>query len=73
VGLTAPLTSDAQPNPQILSVTPDSLRWNLQGETKAAEYLGRQCLRLDGGVAVLNDFEMRDAVIDVDVATPAKS
>jgi hypothetical protein len=26
---------------------------------------------LDGGAAVLKDFEMRDAVIDVDVATPA--
>jgi len=56
---------------QTLSVPPDSPRWDLQGEAKPAEYLGRKCLLLDGGAAVLKDFEMRDAVIDVDVATPA--
>ena len=72
VGFTAPLPIDAQPNPQTLSVAPDSSRWNLQGEAKAAEYLSRKCLRLDGGAAILNDFQMRDGVIDVDVATPAK-
>ena len=37
-----------------------------------AEYQGRKCLRLDGGAAILKDFEMRDGVMDVDVATPAK-
>ena len=58
-------------HPQSLSVPPDSPRWDLQDEAKPAEYLGRKCLRLDGGAAVLKDFEMRDAVIDVDVATPA--
>jgi hypothetical protein len=58
--------------PQALAVPPDSPRWDLQGEAKVAEYLGRKCLLLDGGAAVLKDFEMRDAVIDVDVATPAK-
>ena len=31
-----------------------------------------RCLLLDGGAAILKDFEMRDGVIDVDVATPAK-
>jgi hypothetical protein len=36
------------------------------------EYQGRKCLLLDGGAAILKDFEMRDGVIDVDVATPAK-
>ena len=56
---------------QLLSVPPDSPRWDLQGEAKPAEYLGRKCLLLNGGAAVLKDFEMRDAVIDVDVATPA--
>src|SRR5882757_5709401 len=56
---------------QTLSVPPDSPRWDLQGEAKPAEYLGRKGLRLDGGAAVLKDFEMRNAVIDVDVATPA--
>src|SRR6185295_7604375 len=35
------------------------------------EYQGRKCLFLDGGAAVLNDFEMRDGVVDVDIATPA--
>jgi hypothetical protein len=72
VSLASPLAPAAQPSRQSLSVPPDSPRWNLQGEAKAAEYLGRRCLRLDGGAAILNDFEMRDAVIDVDVATPAK-
>ena len=36
------------------------------------EYQGRKCLLLNGGAAILKDFEMRDGVIDVDVATPAK-
>src|SRR5881296_1661882 len=54
-----------------LSVTPDSPRWDLQGEAKLAEYQGRKALLIDGGAAILKDFEMRDAVIDVDVATPA--
>jgi len=56
---------------QALAVPPDSPRWDLQGEAKPTKYLGRKCLLLDGGAAVLKDFEMRDAVIDVDVATPA--
>src|SRR5215470_19990925 len=54
-----------------LSVPADSQRWDLEGQAKAAEYQGRKCLFLDGGAAVLKDFEMRDGVIDVDVATPA--
>jgi hypothetical protein len=57
--------------PQTLSVPPDSPRWELEGQAKAAEYQGRKCLSLDGGAAVLKDFEMRDGVLDVDVATPA--
>ena len=58
--------------PQTLSVPADSARWDLQGQAKVVEYQGRKCLSLDGGAAVLKDFEMRDGVIDVDVATPAK-
>ncbi len=58
--------------PQTLSIPPDSPRWELQGEAKAAEYLDRKCLALDGGAAVLKDFEMRDGVVDVDVATSAR-
>jgi len=57
---------------QTLAVPPDSPRWELQGQAKATEYLGRKCLALDGGAALLKDFAMRDGVIDVDVATPAK-
>jgi hypothetical protein len=56
---------------QTVSVPPDSPRWDLQGKAELADYLGRKCLLLDGGAAILKDFEMRDAVIDVDVATPA--
>ena len=59
------------PSPQTLSVPADSARWDVQGQGKATEYQGRKCLFLDGGAAVLKDFDMRDAVIDVDVATPA--
>lgn len=58
--------------PQTLSIPPDSPRWELEGEAKPADYLGRKCLLLDGGAAVVKDFELRDGVIDVDVATPAK-
>jgi len=58
--------------PPTLSFPPDSPRWDLQGDAKAIEFQGRKCIMLDGGAAALKDFEMRDAVIDVDVATPAK-
>jgi len=54
-----------------LSVPPDSTRWDLQGQAKVAESHGRQCLLLDGGAAVLKDFEMRDGILDVDVTTSA--
>lgn len=56
---------------QPLSVAADSTRWDLEGEAKAVEYQGRKCLLLDGGAAVLKDFEMRDGIIDADVATSA--
>jgi hypothetical protein len=58
--------------PQTLSVPVDSPRWDLQGNAKVVECQGRKCLLLDGGAAILKDFEMRDGVLDVDVATPAK-
>jgi hypothetical protein len=57
--------------PGTLSVPADSARWEFQGQAGAAEYQGRRCLQLDGGSATLKDFEFRDGVIDVDVATPA--
>ena len=57
---------------QTLAVPPDSPRWDLQGDAKVAEYQGRKCLRLNGAAAALKDFEMRDGVLDVDVAVTAK-
>ncbi len=57
---------------QTLSLPADSPRWDLEEKAQATEYLGRKCLLLDGGAAVVKDFEMRDGVIDVDIATPAK-
>ena len=57
--------------PPTLSIPVDSPRWELEGQAKVAEYRGRKCLLLDGGAATPKDFEMRDGVIDVDVATPA--
>jgi len=55
-----------------LSVPPDSPRWDLQGNAKPSESQGRKCLLLDGGAAVLKDFVMRDAVMDMDVTTTRK-
>src|SRR5215467_10758837 len=70
LALLFPFLVYAQPS-QSLSVPVDSPRWQLEGQTKVTEYQGRKCLFLDGGAAILKDFEMRDGVIDVDVATPA--
>lgn len=57
--------------PQTISVPSDSPRWDMQGQAKATEYQGRKCLFLNGGAAVLKELELRDGVVDVDVATPA--
>lgn len=57
--------------PATLSVPADSPRWYLVGQANVTEYKGRKCIFMDGGAAVLKDFEMRDGVIDVDAATPA--
>lgn len=57
---------------ETLSVPADSPRWDLQGKASVVEHQGRKALLLDGGAAVLKDLEMRDGVLDVDVATPAK-
>ena len=58
----AHMASSVAQQSQTLSVPPDSPRWELEGQAKAAEYQGRKCLFLDGGAAVLKDFEMRDGV-----------
>jgi hypothetical protein len=65
------LVTSASAQPTSLSVPADSPQWDLQGQARPAEYQGRKCLFLDGGGAVLKDFQLRDGVIDVDVATPA--
>jgi hypothetical protein len=57
--------------PSTLSAPPDTAHWDLQGRADVTEYQGKKCIHLDGGAAVLKNFEMRDGVIDVDVATPA--
>jgi hypothetical protein len=56
---------------QTQSIPPDSSRWELEGQAKVTEYQNRKSLFLDGGAAILKDLELRDGVIDVDVATPA--
>ena len=61
----------APPAPSAMAVPADPSRWELEGEAKVVEHQGRQSIRLDGGAATLKGFEMRDAVIDVDVSTPA--
>ena len=53
------------------AIPPDSPRWELEGKATPAEYQGRKALLLDGGAAVVKDLELRDGVIDVDVATSA--
>jgi hypothetical protein len=65
-----PAAAQAQ-TPQTLSAPADSPRWELQDQAKPTDYQGRKSLFLSGGAATLKDFEMRDGVIDVDVATPA--
>jgi hypothetical protein len=67
----APALSSAAGRPDTLEAAPGSARWDLQGNAKATVYRGRQCLQLDGGAALLKDFELTDGVVDVDVATPA--
>ncbi len=64
-------TAQAQTETPPLSLAPDSQRWQLEGKAQSAEYLGKPALMLDGGAAVVKDFELRDGVIDMDVATPA--
>jgi hypothetical protein len=57
--------------PKTLTLSPDSPRWALTADAKVTTYLGRRSLFLDGGLATVKDFALRDGVIDVDVATPA--
>jgi hypothetical protein len=71
--LFAASSSYAAPGSQLqsLSLPADSTRWALEGEAKPADYQGLKSIYLNGGAAIVKDFEMRDGVVDVDVATPA--
>jgi hypothetical protein len=68
--LFTPLAAAAQSTGP-LAVPPDSSRWDFEGRAGVAEYLGRRCVMLDGGAATVKDLDLRDGVIDFDVATPA--
>ena len=59
------------PPPATMTVPADPSRWELEGQAKIVDHQGRPSILLDGGAATLKGFEMRDAVIDVDVSTPA--
>lgn len=66
------LAAMAYSQTQPVSVSADSPRWDLEGQAKVMDYQGRKSIMLNGGAAVLKDFEMRDGVLDVDVSTPAR-
>jgi hypothetical protein len=55
-----------------ITVPPDSSRWIFEGQAGVTDFLGRRCIMLDGGAATVKDLDLRDGVIDMDVATPAK-
>jgi hypothetical protein len=52
------------------ALPPDSAHWAFEGRAEVTEYLGRRCIMLDGGAATVKDLDLRDGVIDMDVATP---
>ena len=56
---------------ETISLPPDSPRWELDGDAHPADFLGRRCLLTTGGGGTVKDLEMRDGVVDVDVATSA--
>ena len=62
----AAVGAEAGPVKQALQAIADALRVH-----PVAEYLGRPSVFLDGGAAVVKDLELRDGIIDLDVATPA--
>ncbi|HEY1906060.1 MAG TPA: hypothetical protein VGG91_08465 [Myxococcaceae bacterium] len=67
-----PTVALAAPSPAQAGAIPlDASRWELEGNAKILEHQGRPSILLDGGAATLKNFDMRDAVIDVDVSTPA--
>ena len=65
-----PLRARAQ-SAGAVALPPDSAHWVFEGRAEPTEYLGRRCIMLDGGAATVKDLDLRDGVIDMDVATPA--
>jgi hypothetical protein len=58
-------------NPGAIAVPPDTTHWTLEGQAAVREFMGRTSMYVDGGIAILDHFELRDGVLDVDVATSA--
>ena len=54
------------------AVPPDAAHWELEGRASVATYLGRPSLLLDGGAATVKDLDLRDGIVEFDVATPAR-
>ena len=69
--LLIPIGAGAQ-SANAVALSPDSAHWVFEGNAEVTDYLGRRCIMLDGGAATAKDLELRDGVIDMDVATPAK-
>ena len=70
LALLLPHNARAQ-SPGAIAVPPDTTHWTLEGQAAVREFMGRTGVYVDGGAAILNQFELRDGVIDVDVATSA--
>jgi hypothetical protein len=66
--LLVPVAAPAQMS-EAVAVPPDSSRWIFEGNARIAEELGRRCIMLEGGAATVKDLELRDGVIDLDLAT----
>jgi hypothetical protein len=69
--LLLPLAARAQ-SAGPMHLSPDSAHWVFEGRAEVTEFLGRRCLMLDGGAATAKDLELRDGVIDMEVATSAR-
>ena len=69
--LLVPAARAQTPAAPAVALPADSPRWELEGQAKATDHLGRRALLLDGGAALVKDLELSDGVVDVDVATPA--
>ncbi len=51
-----------------IALPPDTLHWELEGRAEPAEHQGRHVLHLNGGAALVKGLELRDGIIDMDLA-----